>query len=58
MLKHAPEPLCNKCGEDRLDMVGATRDGRRVVWHCSVCGHSWEKSADVRDVNGVMMDGE
>jgi len=42
--KHADEPLCKHCGEDRLDMVTATRDGRLIVWHCSVCGQSWRQS--------------
>jgi ribosomal protein L37AE/L43A len=41
-VKKADEPLCQVCGEDAYDMVSATRDGRRIVWHCSMCGASWE----------------
>jgi ribosomal protein L37AE/L43A len=41
-VKKADEPLCKVCGEDAYDMVSATRDGRRIVWHCSMCGASWE----------------
>jgi ribosomal protein L37AE/L43A len=44
MAKHADEPLCPKCGEDRNAMVTAIRDGRRVVWFCAVCGYSWEEA--------------
>lgn len=57
MSKHAPEPLCPSCGEDRLDMVAATNDAKRVTWHCSTCGRSWRTDRDVRDVNGTQMEG-
>jgi ribosomal protein L37AE/L43A len=40
-VKKADEPLCPFCFEDTYNMVTATRDGRRVVWHCSQCGKSW-----------------
>lgn len=53
MSKHATEPLCPRCKEDRLDMVAATRDGRLITWHCSTCGYSWRP--DVRDVSGNVM---
>lgn len=55
MRKHADAPLCPHCLEDRPDMVSATRDGRRVVWHCAVCGKSFERAPDVRDVSGHVM---
>jgi transcription elongation factor Elf1 len=41
-VKKADEPLCPFCEEDSHDMVTATRDGRRVVMHCSACGKSWD----------------
>jgi hypothetical protein len=36
-MTHAPEPLCQFCGEDRPAMV--TKDERAA--HCSTCGRSW-----------------
>lgn len=57
MDKHAPEPLCQKCGEDRNSMVTATRDARIVVWHCSVCGHSWRPEPRKIDTQGNSITG-
>jgi hypothetical protein len=36
-MKHAPEPICKFCGEDRPAMI----DTSRTMCHCKVCGKSW-----------------
>lgn len=38
-MKHADEPLCPHCGEDRPSMI----DKGRTIWHCKVCGKSVKK---------------
>jgi uncharacterized Zn finger protein len=56
MTKHAPEPLCPKCAEDRYDMVTTIRDGRRVHYACSTCGAIWDPPKErVTDVGGNQM---
>jgi hypothetical protein len=47
--KFAPEPLCQRCGEDRADMVTSVRDGRVVTWFCAVCGNAWRQSDSPHD---------
>lgn len=44
MSKHAPEPLCRFCGEDRHTEVQRRRDGTLEVWECNVCGQIWSKA--------------
>lgn len=57
-MKHSPEPLCPSCGEDRPHMIDARRHPRGIEKFCNCCSHIWVVRPDVRDVNGVMMDGE
>ena len=57
-MKHADEPLCPYCREDRHSMVTAMRDGRRVVWSCSTCGKSWPPAEPRRVTRDGYFDGQ
>jgi ribosomal protein L37E len=56
--RHAPEPLCAHCGEDKYHLVTAITDGSRVEVNCAVCGFAWNPNRRPEskvDLNGVVM---